>query len=146
MSYSAPTAYGRAEACWVPIAPGLTPHGLRHSHRTLMEQLGTPPVLADDRMGHTDGSVQRRYTHVTADMRTRFAEELTRCWESALATRMAMSEASPVAVLDELLQARARRTRGDDSKIVSPISPHGGFLFSGPSTERDPDLRRGGGI
>jgi hypothetical protein len=111
-----------------------------------MEELGTPPVLADERMGHTDGSVQRRYTHVTADMRTRLAEELTQCWESALDTRMAISEASPVAVLDELLQARARRTRGYDSKIVSPISPHEGVLFSGPSTERGPDLRRGGGI
>lgn len=139
-------AYGRAEACWVPIAPGLTPHGLRHSHRTLMEELGTPPVLADERMGHTDGSVQRRYTHVTADMRARLAEELTRCWESALDARLAMSEVSPVAVLDELLQARAKRSWGDDSKIVSPASPNKGFPFSGPSTERGSDLRRGGGI
>lgn len=103
-------AHGRAEACWVPIASGLTPHGLRHSHRTLMEELGTPPVLADERMGHTDGSVQRRYTHVTADMRTRLAEELTRQWEVALDARLAMSETSPVAVLDELLRARVRKT------------------------------------
>jgi hypothetical protein len=34
-------AAGRADACWLPIAPGLTPHGLRHSHRTVMEELGT---------------------------------------------------------------------------------------------------------
>ena len=26
----------RAEACWLPIAPGLTPHGGRHTHKTLM--------------------------------------------------------------------------------------------------------------
>lgn len=35
-------AHGRADACWLPIAPGLTPHGLRHSHRTLIKELGTP--------------------------------------------------------------------------------------------------------
>jgi hypothetical protein len=115
-------AYGSTEACWVPLAPGLTPHGLRHSHRTLMEELGTPPVLADDRMGHTDGSVQRRYTHVTADMRTRLAEELTRRWESALDARLAMSEVSPVAVLDELLQARAKRTREPTQDHLSSFS------------------------
>jgi hypothetical protein len=26
-------AAGRAEACWLPIAPGLTPHGLRHAYK-----------------------------------------------------------------------------------------------------------------
>ncbi|MGW5642217.1 tyrosine-type recombinase/integrase [Saccharopolyspora sp. NPDC003752] len=100
-------AHGRADACWLPIAPGLTPHGLRHTHKTLMEELGTPPVLADERIGHTDGSVQRRYTHVTAGMRTRLAEGLTQHWEAALDARLAMSSGSPVAVLDELLRARA---------------------------------------
>ena len=42
-------AAGRAGACWLPIADGLTPHGLRHLHKTLMEELGTP-----------NGSVQGR--------------------------------------------------------------------------------------
>jgi integrase len=109
-------ASGRAETCWMPTAPGLTPHGLHHSHRTLME-----------------------------DMRTRFAEELARCWESVLDARLAMSDASPVIVLDKLLQARARR-RCDDSKIVSPISPHEALSVLGPSIKRGPELRRGGGI
>jgi hypothetical protein len=57
-----PGAAARADACWVPIARKLTPHGLRHTHRTVMEKLGTPPRLMDDRMGHEDGSVQARYT------------------------------------------------------------------------------------
>jgi integrase len=30
------------------LAPGLTPHGLRHTHKTLMEELGTPPKLMDE--------------------------------------------------------------------------------------------------
>lgn len=117
-------AHGRAQACWVPIAPGLTPHGLRHSHRTMMEGFGTPAVLADERMGHTDGSVQRRYTHITAEMRSRLAAELTDCWESALDARLALSSGSPVAVLDELL-TRGRKKKGDDPKIVSQTSPTG---------------------
>jgi integrase len=32
-------APARADACWRPIASGLTPHGLRHSHKTLMDEL-----------------------------------------------------------------------------------------------------------
>jgi hypothetical protein len=38
-------AAGRAEDCWLPIARGLTPHGLRHTHKTLMDQLGTEDGL-----------------------------------------------------------------------------------------------------
>lgn len=53
----------------MPIKDRLTRHGLRHGHRTLMEELGTPKVLMDDRMGHEDGSVGARYAHVTDSMR-----------------------------------------------------------------------------
>jgi Bacterial regulatory proteins, lacI family len=48
-------ASGRSDLCWLPVAAGLTPHGLRHTHRTLMEELGTPSKLMDERMGHEDG-------------------------------------------------------------------------------------------
>ncbi|MFF3869121.1 LacI family DNA-binding transcriptional regulator [Micromonospora sp. NPDC001898] len=99
-------AAGRADACWLPVAPGLTPHGLRHTHRTLMEELGTPGKLADERMGHTDGSVQARYTHVTPVMRTRLIDGLTDLWEAALQARQMMAAGSPVAVLDRLLTGR----------------------------------------
>ncbi|MEU0883652.1 LacI family DNA-binding transcriptional regulator [Lentzea sp. NPDC005914] len=102
-------ASGRADSCWVPIAKGLTPHGLRHSHKTLMRSVGTPPPLMDDRLGHLDGSVQARYDHVTQEMRARLLDELTAAWEKALDARIAMSPRSPVAALDELLRARARK-------------------------------------
>jgi integrase len=48
---------------------GLTPHGLRHTHKILIKELGTPGKLTDERMGHEDGSVQPRYSHITAVMR-----------------------------------------------------------------------------
>lgn len=64
-----PAAASRAQACWVPIVPGLTPHGPRHTHRTITEEAGTPPKLMDERLGHEDGSVQARHSHVTPRMR-----------------------------------------------------------------------------
>jgi integrase len=99
-------ASGRADACWLPIAPGLTPHGLRHTHRTLIEEFGTPPKLMDDRMGHEDGRVQARYTHVTSEMRRRLMVDLTRLWGAALDARRSMRPGSPVGVLDRLLRER----------------------------------------
>jgi hypothetical protein len=34
-----------------------------------MEELGTVSTLMDERMGHQDGSVQARYSHVTPETR-----------------------------------------------------------------------------
>ena len=101
----------RADACWLPIAKGLTPHGLRHTHRTVMEDLGTEKVLMDQRMGHIDGSVSARYAHVTPGMRERLMLGLTEQWETALDTRLASSPASPVRALNDLLRARASIVR-----------------------------------
>ncbi|WP_327368274.1 LacI family DNA-binding transcriptional regulator [Streptomyces sp. NBC_01217] len=98
-------AHDRADACWLPIAAGLTPHGLRHSHRTHMEDLGTEKVLMDDRMGHIDGSVSARYAHVTPGMRERLMLGLTKQWEAALDVRRGMHPRSPVAALDRLLRS-----------------------------------------
>ncbi|MEU8406910.1 LacI family DNA-binding transcriptional regulator [Micromonospora sp. NPDC048842] len=94
----------RADSCWLPIAPGLTPHGLRHTHKTVMVGAGIPSKLMDDRMGHEDGSVQARYSHVTQDMRQRLLVALTDLWEASLAARREMSPGSPVGALDRLLK------------------------------------------
>lgn len=60
----------------------------------------------DERMGHEDGSVQARYSHVTPEMRQRLMVGLTDAWEAALAARREMAAGSPVAALDRLLQGR----------------------------------------
>jgi hypothetical protein len=96
-----------ARACWLPIARGLTPHGLRHSYKTLMEELGMPGKLMDHQMGHADGSIQAVYSHVTAGMRQRLMDGLTELWGAALAARRTMAPGSPVAVLDRLLRKDA---------------------------------------
>ncbi|MFF4380327.1 LacI family DNA-binding transcriptional regulator [Kitasatospora sp. NPDC001547] len=97
-------AASRSEACWLPIARGLTPHGLRHFHKTMMDELRTPAKLKDERMGHEDGSVQARYSHVTPEMRRDLMEGLTRVWLASLEARRRMAPGSPVAVLDTLLK------------------------------------------
>jgi hypothetical protein len=53
----------------VPVAAGLTPHGLRHSNKSLMAELRTPEVLSHVRLGHELGGIAGRYGHVTAPMR-----------------------------------------------------------------------------
>jgi hypothetical protein len=99
-------AAGRADACWLPIAPGLTPHGLRHTYKTLMVELGTPATLMDAQMGHEDGSVQARYAHITSGMSGRLLDGLTELWTAALDARLEFSPGSPVTVLDRLLGER----------------------------------------
>jgi integrase len=105
-------ATARATASWTPVQEGLTRHGLRHTHRTVMEQLGTPKVLMDERMGHMDGSVSARYAHVTDSMRLRLVDDLTGLWQAALDARIAIHPRSPVAALDALLRERAAVTTG----------------------------------
>jgi integrase len=97
-------AASRADVCWLPIAPGLTPHGLRHTYKTLMVELGTPATLMDVQMGHQDGSVQARYAHITPAMSERLLDGLTTLWLEALAARRDLSRGSPVTVLDRLLR------------------------------------------
>ncbi|MFI0860362.1 LacI family DNA-binding transcriptional regulator [Streptomyces smyrnaeus] len=105
-------AGNRADACWLPIAKGLTPHGLRHTHRTMMEDLGTEKVLMDERMGHIDGSISARYAHVTPAMRKRLKLGLTEQWDAALDARYAMSPSSPVRALNRLLRNREAAGQG----------------------------------
>jgi len=62
-------------------------------------------TLQDDRMGHADGSVQARYSHITTAMRQRLIHDLTEQWETALRTRKAISPGSPVQALENLLRS-----------------------------------------
>ncbi|MFJ1458686.1 LacI family DNA-binding transcriptional regulator [Nocardia sp. N2S4-5] len=112
-------AHGRADACWMPIANGMTPQGNRHSHRTLLEELGTPQKLINARIGHEDSSVQSRYTHVTQTMVDKLMDDLTRVWNEALDRRLEMSANSPVAVLDGLLRERAEKLEQEDLVVAA---------------------------
>lgn len=95
---------------WEPICEGMKPHGLRHSHRMLLEDLGTAKVLMDERMGHTDGSVSARYSHVTPSMRRRLLEGLQERWEECVQERRAMDLESPVSLVKGILEGDSRST------------------------------------
>lgn len=71
-----------------------------------MDELATPSKLKDERMGHEDGSVQARYSHVTAEMRRTHLDGLTELWLAALEERRRISAGSPVVVLNALLKRR----------------------------------------
>ncbi|MEV7953692.1 LacI family DNA-binding transcriptional regulator [Streptomyces sp. NPDC087532] len=123
----------QADACWAPVAPGLTNHGLRHCHSTWLEDLGTPSVLIDERMGHIDGSVSARYKHVTDGMRDRMLAGLTGLWVESLTARAALSPSSPVGVLNRLLQEHA-------GHLLSQNSPQRVISQAIRSMDSAPDL------
>ena len=112
----------RTDVCWVPIAAGLTPHGLRHTYKTLMIELRTPAGLMDAQMGHADGSVQALYSHVTDGMIRDLLDGLTGLWEQALVQRRLLSPRSPVAVLDRLLIGGEERPRGRTQDRLQNLS------------------------
>jgi hypothetical protein len=70
-------------------------YDLRRTHATW---LGVPAKLMDERLGHADGSVQARYSHVTPEMRRRLLYGLTGLWSAALERRRAINVGSPVSV------------------------------------------------
>ncbi|WP_083459567.1 site-specific integrase [Jiangella muralis] len=116
---------GRAEANWLPVATGLTPHGLRHSHKTTMVELRTPEVLSHERLGHELEGIGGRYSHVTPVMRRELLDGLTERWNDALDTRAADRPSSPVTILDRLIAARRHaREREAALKIISRSSPN----------------------
>ncbi|MCW2908782.1 MAG: LacI family transcriptional regulator, partial [Actinomycetia bacterium] len=115
-------------ACWLPIKPGLTVHGLRHGHKTWMAEDGIPEILAEQRLGHQVPGMRGLYTHASDRMRDDLKHALQTRWEDSLRARAAIAPRSPVPLLDELLTAevthRNQATPGDREKMISQIPPN----------------------
>ena len=90
-------------ACWLPVKDGLTPHGLRHSHKTWMAEDGIPEILAEQRLGHQVPGMRGLYAHATQRMREDLTAALQARWEESLQERAAIDPHSPVQLLDNLL-------------------------------------------
>lgn len=69
---------------WEAIAPGLTPHDLRHSHKTWMIEDGIPEVAQAERLGHQIPGVRGIYSHVSDAMRQQIVTVLQARWERSL--------------------------------------------------------------
>ena len=55
-----------------PIKPGLTFHGLRHSHKTWMIADHVPEIAQAHRLGHTlKDKIQQTYSHIAREVETR---------------------------------------------------------------------------
>lgn len=63
---------------------GLTPHGLRHSHKVWLDEGNHPRVAVEARMGHVLQGVEGTYSHVTLPMELAIAEYLQGLWEDSL--------------------------------------------------------------
>jgi len=109
-------------ACWLPIQPGLTPHGLRHSHKTWMTEDGIPEILAEQRLGHQVPGIRGLYAHASDRMRDELKQALQARWQESLNDRH-----SPVPLLDQFLAprrtSRLRLAPGDREKMISQIPP-----------------------
>jgi integrase len=92
-------------ASWLPLRPGLSPHGLRHGHQTWLDDLGIRYVLQSERMGHEVPGMRGVYTHITSRMRAELRDGLQELWDVSLNERSQLSGHSGVAVLDTILSS-----------------------------------------
>ncbi|MFI0350910.1 tyrosine-type recombinase/integrase [Actinomadura sp. 9N407] len=93
---------------WLPLREDLTPHGLRHGHKTWMAEDGIPEILQAERLGHTVPGIRGVYTHVSDAMRDDLKAKLQRRWEDSLDERLRFGRSSPVPILNELLANAAK--------------------------------------
>jgi hypothetical protein len=133
-----------ALASWLPVLPGLTPHGMRHGHQTWMDEARIPDVLKSERMGHEVPGMRGVYGHVSPSMRADLTAALQERWESAHRERARLSPRSIVPVLDACLSGARRHA----PKIGSQVAPGIGHERGGRvrlMTTRVADLQGLGG-
>jgi hypothetical protein len=92
------------------VLRGLTPHGLRHSLQTWMDEDGIPQVLKTERMGHEMPGMHGVYGHVSPAMRADLTAALQNRWEISLRERAQLCQRSIVPALDRLLAAQNKPT------------------------------------
>jgi integrase len=109
-------------ACWLPLKTGLTPHGLRHSHKTWMAEDGIPEILAEQRLGHEVPGMRGLYAHASDRMRDELKAALQARWEDSLGARAAIHPVSPVPMLNQLLTPFRNKTEesGDPTARETP--------------------------
>lgn len=66
------------------LCPGARFHDLRHTHSTMLAELGVPEVLRDERLGHRPPGMRSVYTHTTPGMHTTMLTELEATWHEVL--------------------------------------------------------------
>jgi integrase len=94
---------------------GLTPHGLRHSHKVWLDEGNHPRVAVEARMGHVLQGVEGTYSHVTLAMELAIAEYLQRLWEGSLRVVVDRREFGPYPPL------KPSRKRRSPNRLPNPV-------------------------
>ena len=113
---------GTPLACWLPIRPGLTPHGLRHSHKTWMAEDGIPEILAEQRLGHEVPGMRGLYAHASDRMRDDLKAALQARWDDSLRARAAIHPHSPVPLLDDYLAPLRERAHRKTKPLIPRVT------------------------
>jgi len=115
-------------ASWLPVLPGLTPHGLRHGHQTWMDEDRIADVLKSERMGHEVPGMRGVYSHVSDAMRAELKAALQERWTASLRERAQLSPRSIVPVLAALLAEQRPTAKKIRSQIAPKIGHGSGWL------------------
>lgn len=75
-----PAVAGNKKRGWAPIQAGLTFHGLRHTHKTWLNEDHADKALQHQRLGHRMPGVEGIYSHVTQPMIDHMLTALDHRW------------------------------------------------------------------
>jgi len=78
-----------------PITPGMTFHGLRHSHKTWMKEDGIDGFVQDKRLGHATPSIGDRYSHITPAMTSTLIDRLEARYQQSVRDFAALPKPVP---------------------------------------------------
>jgi hypothetical protein len=109
-----------APASWLPVRRGLSPHGLRHGHKTWLDDLGVQETLKSERMGHDVPGMAGVYGHIMPEWRDRLRSQLQELWEASLRERARLSPRSAVAIVNALI-APDRAARPPSGPTMAPL-------------------------
>lgn len=98
-------------------------HGLRHTHKVMLDEMLMPSVVSEGRLGHQRRSIERVYSHESSEMVRMVTEGLQRRWERTLQERVKLfGGRSSVPIVDDLL-APVRKIISQDRPRIVPFSP-----------------------
>ena len=73
----------RGKPALEPLVPGMRVHGLRHSHKAVLEAAGVPDSAIEARLGHARGGISGVYSHVLPETEARIVKVLQSRYEAA---------------------------------------------------------------
>lgn len=100
-------------------------HGLRHSHKVMLDELLLPTAASEGRLGHKLRGIVATYSHESPQMVEMVTSGLQARWEQTLRQRAAMfGGRSSVPLLDDLLKPYREAVRKVDLPNISqaPVS------------------------